>query len=105
MSGHASALQEMLVNMAHGGKIAMLGLPTEDFGIDWSRLVTNMVTIKGIYGREMFETWYKMSSMLQSGLDVRPVITHRLGIRDYLEGFQIMNSGKSGKITLDWTSL
>jgi threonine 3-dehydrogenase len=95
----------MLAAMCHGGKVAMLGLPSEEFSIDWGHVVTNMLTLKGIYGREMFETWYKMSSMLQSGLDVRPVITHRLGINDYREGFEIMNSGKSGKITLDWSSL
>ncbi len=103
MSGHASALQEMLVNMAHGGKIAMLGLPTEDFGIDWSRLVTNMVTIKGIYGREMFETWYWMSVLVHSGVDISPVITHRYAATDYEEGFAAMRSGRCGKVVLTWS--
>jgi threonine 3-dehydrogenase len=103
MSGHASALQEMLSNMAHGGKIAMLGLPTEDFGIDWSRLVTNMVTIKGIYGREMFETWYWMSVLVHSGVDISPVITHRYAATDYEEGFEAMSGGRCGKVVLTWS--
>jgi threonine 3-dehydrogenase len=103
MSGHASALQEMLSNMAHGGKIAMLGLPTEDFGIDWSRLVTNMITIKGIYGREMFETWYWMSVLVHSGVDLSPVITHRYAATDYEEGFEAMRSGRCGKVVLTWS--
>jgi threonine 3-dehydrogenase len=103
MSGHASALQEMLSNMAHGGKIAMLGLPTEDFGIDWSRLVTNMITIKGIYGREMFETWYWMSVLVHSGVDISPVITHRYAATDYEEGFEAMRSGRCGKVVLTWS--
>jgi threonine 3-dehydrogenase len=105
MSGNASAFREMLRTMNHGGSISMLGIPPGETAIDWNQVIFKGLTIKGIYGREMFETWYKMSSMLQSGLDVRPVITHRLGVRDYLEGFQIMNSGKSGKITLDWSNL
>ena len=105
MSGNATALREMLRTMNHGGSISMLGIPPGETAIDWNQVIFKGLTIKGIYGREMFETWYKMSSMLQSGLDVRPVITHRLGVRDYLEGFQIMNSGKSGKITLDWSNL
>jgi threonine 3-dehydrogenase len=105
MSGNATALREMLRTMNHGGSISMLGIPPGETAIDWNQVIFKGLVIKGIYGREMFETWYKMSSMLQSGLDVRPVITHRLGINDYREGFEIMNSGKSGKITLDWTSL
>jgi threonine 3-dehydrogenase len=105
MSGNPSAFREMLRTMNHGGRISMLGIPSAETAIDWNQVIFKGLVIKGIYGREMFETWYKMSSMLQSGLDVRPVITHRLGIRDYLEGFQIMNSGKSGKVTLDWASL
>ena len=105
MSGNATALREMLRTMNHGGSISMLGIPPGETAIDWNQVIFKGLVIKGIYGREMFETWYKMSSMLQSGLDVRPVITHRLGINDYLEGFEIMNSGKSGKITLDWSSL
>jgi threonine 3-dehydrogenase len=105
MSGNPAALRELLRTMNHGGSVSMLGIPPGETAIDWNQVIFKGLVIKGIYGREMFETWYKMSSMLQSGLDVRPVITHRLGINDYLEGFQIMNSGKSGKITLDWSSL
>jgi len=105
MSGNPSAFREMLRTMNHGGRISMLGIPAGDTAIDWNQVIFKGLVLKGIYGREMFETWYKMASMLQSGLDVRPVITHRLGVRDYLEGFQIMNSGQSGKITLDWTNL
>jgi threonine 3-dehydrogenase len=105
MSGNPAAFREMLRTMNHGGSISMLGIPSGDVAIDWNLVIFKGLTIKGIYGREMFETWYKMASMLQSGLNVRPVITHRLGIRDYLEGFQIMNSGQSGKITLDWANL
>jgi len=103
MSGHASALQEMLANMAHGGKIAMLGLPTEDFAIDWSHLVMNMVTIKGIYGREMFETWYWMSVLVHSGVDISPVITHRYAASDYEAGFEAMRTGHCGKVLLNWS--
>jgi threonine 3-dehydrogenase len=105
MSGNALALREMLRTMNHGGSISMLGIPPGETAIDWNQVIFKGLVIKGIYGREMFETWYKMSSMLQSGLNVRPVITHRLGINDYIEGFQIMNSGKSGKIILDWAVL
>ncbi len=105
MSGHGSALQEMLSNMAHGGKIAMLGLPTEDFGIDWSRLVTNMITVKGIYGRQMFETWYWMSVLVNSGVDISPVITHRYAAADYEEGFEAMRTGRCGKVVLTWSEL
>jgi threonine 3-dehydrogenase len=105
MSGNPSAFREMLRTMNHGGSISMLGIPSEDTAIDWNQVIFKGLVLKGIYGREMFETWYKMASMLQSGLNVRPVITHRLGVRDYLEGFEIMNSGKSGKITLDWSNL
>jgi threonine 3-dehydrogenase len=105
MSGNPSAFREMLRTMNHGGRISMLGIPSSDTAIDWNQVIFKGLVLKGIYGREMFETWYKMASMLQSGLNVRPVITHRLGVRDYLEGFQIMNSGQSGKITLDWSNL
>src|ERR1700731_3339944 len=105
MSGNATALRDMLRTMNHGGSISMLGIPPGETAIDWNQVIFKGLVIKGIYGREMFETWYKMSSMLQSGLNVRPVITHRLGINDYREGFEIMNSGKSGKVTLDWSSL
>ena len=103
VSGRASALQEMLANMAHGGKIAMLGLPTEEFKIDWSHLVMNMITIKGIYGREMFETWYWMSVLVHSGVDISPVITHRYAARDYEEGFEAMRTGRCGKVVLTWS--
>jgi threonine 3-dehydrogenase len=105
MSGNAAALREMLRTMHHGGNISMLGIPPGETAIDWNQVIFKGLVIKGIYGREMFETWYKMASMLQSGLDVRPVITHRLGINDYLEGFEIMNSGRSGKVILDWAAL
>ncbi|GAB5440210.1 MAG: L-threonine 3-dehydrogenase [Fuerstiella sp.] len=102
MSGNPSAFRDMLVNMCHGGKIAMLGIPSDDMAIDWNTVVFNMLTIKGIYGREMYETWYKMTVMLQSGLDISPVITHRMSYRDYEDGFQAMLSGESGKVILKW---
>ncbi len=105
MSGNASALREMLRTMNHGGSVSMLGIPPGETAIDWNQVIFKGLVIKGIYGREMFETWYKMASMLQSGLNVRPVITHKLGIRDYIEGFETMNSGKSGKIILDWAAI
>ena len=102
MSGNPAAFRDMLANMCHGGKIAMLGIPSEDISIDWNQVVFNMLTIKGIYGREMYETWYKMTVMLQSGLDISSVITHRLNWRDYEQGFDAMRSGNSGKVILDW---
>ena len=102
MSGHPSALREMIANMSHGAKIAMLGIPTQEIAIDWTTVVFNMLTIKGIYGREMYETWYKMSVMLECGLDIRPVITHRFSYRDYEQAFQVMRSGNAGKVILDW---
>jgi threonine 3-dehydrogenase len=102
MSGKPAALQEMLSSMTHGGKIAMLGLPTEDFGIDWAHLVTNMITIKGIYGRQMFETWYEMSVLIQSGLDIAPVITHRYEAADFEKAFATVRSGRCGKVVLNW---
>ncbi len=105
MSGNPTALREMLRTMNHGGSISLLGIPPGDTAIDWNQVIFKGLVIKGIYGREMFETWYKMASMLQSGLDVRPVITHRFGIRDYREGFEVMNSGQSGKVILDWSAL
>ena len=103
MSGNPAAFREMLENMCHGGKIAMLGIPSEPIAIDWDLVVFNMITIKGIYGREMYETWYKMTVMLQSGLDIRPVITHRFHATEYERGFEVMRSGKAGKVILDWT--
>jgi threonine 3-dehydrogenase len=105
MSGNAAALRDMLRTMNHGGSVSMLGIPPGETAIDWNQVIFKGLTIKGIYGREMFETWYKMSSMLQSGLDIQPIITHRLGIRDYRDGFEIMNSGKSGKVILDWAGI
>jgi threonine 3-dehydrogenase len=102
MSGNPSAFREMLENMAHGGRIAMLGIPSEDIAIDWNTVVFNMLTIKGIYGREMYETWYMMTVMLQSGLDISPVITHRFDIADYEEAFAVARSGKAGKVVLRW---
>lgn len=103
MSGNATAFQDMLANMAHGGKIAMLGIPPEQISIDWNTLIFNMLTIKGIYGREMYETWYKMSVMLQGGLDISPVITHRYYYSEFEEAFGVMLSGNSGKVVLDWS--
>ncbi len=104
MSGVGSALVSMLDAMNHGGRVAMLGIPPKDVVIDWNHVIFKGLVIKGVYGREMFETWYKMSSMLQSGLDVGPLLTHRLGIDDFQEGFDIMRSGESGKVVLDWAS-
>ena len=102
MSGNPSAFNDMLANMCHGGKIAMLGIPEKEMAIDWNKVVFNMLTIKGIYGREMYETWYKMTVMLQSGLDIAPVITHRFKYTDFEEGFKIGLSGESGKVILEW---
>ena len=102
MSGNPSAFRDLLANMCHGGKIAMLGIPEKEMAIDWNLVVFNMLTIKGIYGREMYETWYKMTVMLQSGLDVAPVITHRFPFADYEEAFATANSGQSGKVLLEW---
>ena len=102
MSGNGAAFEDMLANMAHGGKIAMLGIPAKPIAIDWNTVIFNMLTIKGIYGREMYETWYMMRSMLESGLDLTPVITHRYGYEDFEKGFAAMNSGLSGKVILDW---
>lgn len=102
MSGNASAFRDMIANMAHGGKIAMLGIPEGEMSIDWNTVVFNMLTIKGIYGREMYETWYKMTVMIQSGLDISPVITHRLPAEQFEQGFAAMRSGRSGKVVLSW---
>jgi len=98
-----ATFRDMIDNLCHGGKIAMLGIPSEPFEIDWNKVVFNMLTIKGIYGREMYETWYKMTVMLQSGLDLNPVITHRFDFADFEKGFEVMNSGQSGKVILNWT--
>ncbi len=103
MSGNASAFREMIANMSHGGKIAMLGIPTGDIAIDWTTVVFNMLTVKGIYGREMYETWYKMTVMLESGLDIRPVITHRFPYQDFEKAFEVMRTGNTGKVLLTWS--
>jgi threonine 3-dehydrogenase len=104
MSGSPQALRSMLASMNHGGKVALLGIPPTDVAIDWNQVIFKGLVIKGIYGREMFETWYKMTAMLQSGLDITPVITHRFAVDDYTAGFDTMLSGKSGKVILDWTA-
>lgn len=104
MSGNPSAFRDMLNNMCHGGKISMLGIPEGELAIDWNKVIFNMLTIKGIYGREMYETWYKMSVMIDSGLDITPVITHRLPFTDFQEGFDLMLAGKASKIILNWDS-
>jgi threonine 3-dehydrogenase len=105
MSGNPAAFNSMIDNMCHGGKIAMLGIPGEKMAIDWNKVVFNMITIKGIYGREMYETWYKMTVMLQSGLDLGPVITHRYDWSEFEKGFEVMRSGQSGKVILDWSNV
>lgn len=103
MSGHPDALRTLLRTMHHGGSVALLGIPPGDTAIDWNHVIFKGLVLKGIYGREMFETWYKMASMLQSGLDITPVITHHFDADDYLEGFEVMRSGQSGKVILNWT--
>ncbi len=102
MSGSPRALADMIDNMAHGGRIALLGIMPEKAAVDWNKVVFNMLTIRGIYGREMYETWYKMTALIQSGLDISPVITHRFPFREFQQGFELMRSGRSGKIVLDW---
>ena len=102
MSGNPDALRSLLANMCHGGKIAMLGIQESDTAIDWNQVIFNGITIKGIYGREMYETWYKMTSMIQTGLDISPIITHRFRYQFFEEAFKVMRSGKSGKVILDW---
>jgi threonine 3-dehydrogenase len=104
MSGNAQALRDMIANMSHGGKIAILGIPAKDTPMDWRQVIFNMIMIKGVYGREMYETWYKMTVMLESGVDISPVITHRFPYHDYQKGFDAMISGETGKVILDWTS-
>ena len=105
MSGNAAAFRDMLANMAHGGRIAMLGIPPNEIAIDWNIVIFNMLTIHGIYGREMYETWYKMAVLLQSGLDISPVITHRFGYEEYEEAFAIARGGHAGKVILRWADL
>jgi threonine 3-dehydrogenase len=105
MSGSPQALSDMIASMSHGGKIAILGIPSKKTPMDWKPVIFNMITIKGIYGREMYETWYKMSVMLESGVDISPVITHRFSYADFQKGFDAMISGNTGKVVLDWTGL
>jgi threonine 3-dehydrogenase len=105
MSGNADAFRDLLANMCHGGKVSMLGIPSGDVAIDWNVVIFNMLTIKGIYGREMYETWYKMSVMVESGLPITPVITHRLDYSEFQKGFDAMNAGEASKVILTWASL
>ena len=105
MSGSQAAMDQMVEALVMGGRIALLGIQTGEVPIDFSPIVFNMLTLKGIYGREMYETWYQMSVMVQSGLDIRPVITHELSYRDFAEGFAVAASGSSGKVILDWTDI
>jgi threonine 3-dehydrogenase len=102
MSGNPAAFRDMLSNMSHGARIAMLGIPSQEMSIDWRTVIFNMLTIRGIYGRKMYETWYKMTVMLQSGLDITPVITHRFPYTEFQQGFDVMASGRSGKVILNW---
>jgi threonine 3-dehydrogenase len=102
MSGNPTAFQDMLRTMHHGGKVALLGIPPEEMSIDWNQVIFKGLVLKGIYGREMFETWYKMSSMLQSGLNIDPIITHHFDIDDFQPAFELMESGQSGKVILNW---
>jgi len=104
MSGNGAAFRDLLANMNHGGRVAILGIPPNATAIDWDQVIFKGLTLKGIYGREMFETWYKMISMLQSGLDVTPVLTHQLSVDAFQDGFDVMRSGQSGKVVLDWRS-
>jgi threonine 3-dehydrogenase len=103
MSGNDQAFNDMLANMCHGGKIAMLGIPEKEMAIDWNEVIFKMLTIKGVYGREMYETWYKMSVMIESGLDLTPVITHRLDYREFQQGFDAMKAGEASKVILTWS--
>ncbi|MGA2633458.1 MAG: L-threonine 3-dehydrogenase [Terracidiphilus sp.] len=105
MSGSTRAFRELIDNMCHGGKIAVLGIPAKETSLDFRKVIFNMLTIKGIYGREMYETWYMMSVMMQAGVNISPVITHRFDYTDFEQGFEAMISGQAGKVLLDWTSL
>jgi threonine 3-dehydrogenase len=105
MSGRAEALREMISNMSHGGKIAVLGIPATETTIDLRQVIFDMITLKGVYGREMYETWYKMSVMLESGVDISPVITHRFRYDEFERGFEAMTTGQAGKVILDWTKI
>jgi threonine 3-dehydrogenase len=105
MSGYPAAFRDMIQNMSHGAKIALLGIPSQEMSIDWHQVIFSMLTLKGIYGREMYETWYKMTMMLECGLNIRPVITHRFSCLEYEKGFEAMHSGNCGKVILDWRHL
>ena len=105
MSGNPQAFRDMLANMAHGGNVAFLGIPSDEFTINWKTVIFNMLTIKGIYGREMYETWYQMSVLIEGGLDISPVITHRYSYKEFEKGFEAMRTGDSGKVILDWTEI
>ncbi|SBS33996.1 L-threonine 3-dehydrogenase [Marinomonas aquimarina] len=105
MSGNDKALKSMIRHMSHGGKVALLGIPSQDIAVDWNQIIFKGLTIKGIYGREMYETWYKMIAMLQSGLNISPIITHHFDIHDFQKGFDAMLSGESGKVILDWQAI
>jgi threonine 3-dehydrogenase len=105
MSGSPVAFNEMIDNMAHGGRIAVLGIPAKPMQTDWRKIIFNMLTVRGIYGREMYETWYKMSVLVTCGVDISPVITHRFSYKDYEKGFEAMISGNTGKVILDWTTI
>jgi threonine 3-dehydrogenase len=105
MSGNPVALKDMIANMSHGGKVAILGIPAKEMPMDWRQVIFNMITIKGIYGREMYDTWYKMSVMIESGLDLSPVITHRFAFEDFQQGFDAMISGQTGKVVLNLTNI
>lgn len=102
MSGNPAGFRDLLANMCHGGKIAILGIPAQEMAIDWRQVIFNMLTLKGIYGREMYETWYKAAAMLQSGLNIKPILTHRFNIQDFEQGFAAMAAGTSGKVVLHW---
>ena len=102
MSGASAAMQQMIARMNNGGKVALLGIAPTEFSVDWNAVIFKMLHIKGIYGREMFETWYKMIALVQSGLDLSPLITHRIGIDDFEDGFAAMIAGRSGKVVMDW---
>ena len=102
MSGNPQAFNDLLANMCHGGKVSILGIPGENTAIDWNIVIFNMLTLKGIYGREMYETWYKMSVMIDSGLDISPVITHRMPYTEFQQGFDVMSSGEASKVVLNW---
>jgi threonine 3-dehydrogenase len=105
MSGSPQGLEDMIANMSHGAKIAVLGIPAKSTSMDWRPVIFNMLTIRGIYGREMYETWYKMSVLLEAGLDISPVITHRFPYHGFQQGFDAMKSGQAGKVVLDWTNI